>query len=364
MEKVDPDGLLPHETVWVAKQPFLASKGYHLRPRFQPNWVPSWVKDPTLIRGLCEDRIELPFRYGQIDATTTDGQLVYLKQVRTDSEELKIAQMFSSPLIREDPRNHCVPVLDAFPDNEDETLTYIVMPYLHDMNQPDFYWVGDVVDFVDQVLEGLAFMHQHAVAHRDCAEGNIMMEATSLFPNGHHPVHPEFALDLQESSRPYTRFEAPTPVRYFFLDFGLSSHIQPGSSKFVVGVFGQDREVPELSATVPYDAFKLDIFILGNVLRRCIYDRFHRVGFLKPLIREMIRQDPVARPEAEAALAHWKRIRSQMYTPGLILRLRNRREGILRAGVFDVFSLFRLSYLFAKRFAGWSVAWMRFLFCA
>lgn len=59
-EKVDPDGLLPHETVWVAKQPFLASKGYHLRPRFQPNWVPSWVKDPTLIRGLCEDRIELP----------------------------------------------------------------------------------------------------------------------------------------------------------------------------------------------------------------------------------------------------------------------------------------------------------------
>lgn len=78
---------------------------------------------------------------------------MYLKQVRTDSEELKIAQMFSSPLIREDPRNHCVPVLDAFPDNEDETLTYIVMPYLHEMNQPDFYWVGDVVDFVDQVLE-------------------------------------------------------------------------------------------------------------------------------------------------------------------------------------------------------------------
>ena len=29
-----------------------------------------------------------------------------------------------------------------------------------------------------------------------------------------------------------------------------------------------DKEVPELSATIPYDPFKADIFILGNMFRK------------------------------------------------------------------------------------------------
>lgn len=103
--------------------------------------------------GVEENLTVVKLRGAQIDATTADGRLVYLKLVRTNSEELKIAKIFSGPLLRGDPQNHCVPILDTFPDENDENITYIVMPFLHPMDEPEFYWVGDVVDFVDQALE-------------------------------------------------------------------------------------------------------------------------------------------------------------------------------------------------------------------
>lgn len=59
-DDIDLDALAPHETIWPKKQPFLASKGYYLRPRYQPDWVPSWVKDPTLRRDSCPDYNMLP----------------------------------------------------------------------------------------------------------------------------------------------------------------------------------------------------------------------------------------------------------------------------------------------------------------
>ncbi|KAG8727256.1 hypothetical protein FRC11_013603, partial [Ceratobasidium sp. 423] len=32
------------EERWVSFQPYLLSKGYQLRPRYQPDWVPSWKR--------------------------------------------------------------------------------------------------------------------------------------------------------------------------------------------------------------------------------------------------------------------------------------------------------------------------------
>lgn len=61
--------------------------------------------------------------------------------------------MLSSSPLRDDPQNHSVPILDVFPDNEDAGLSYIVMPFLHQIDKPEFRWVGEIVDFVDQILE-------------------------------------------------------------------------------------------------------------------------------------------------------------------------------------------------------------------
>lgn len=89
-----------------------------------------------------------------------------MKRVKTGNEEQNIAAYFSEAPRRDDTRNHCVPVLDSFQDDEDSAISYIVMPFLRPIDDPEFYFVNDVVECVDQLLEGLTFIHEHHIAHR------------------------------------------------------------------------------------------------------------------------------------------------------------------------------------------------------
>ena len=86
-----------------------------------------------------------------VDATRiSDGKLVYIKEVQTGDQESRVALALSAV---DDPANHSIPILDTFTDHADETITYIVMPFLRLSDNPPFETVGEVIDFVDQVLE-------------------------------------------------------------------------------------------------------------------------------------------------------------------------------------------------------------------
>lgn len=49
--------LLDMEIRWRDRQLFLQARGYMLRPRYRPGWVPSWQKDSSLRPEACEDYI-------------------------------------------------------------------------------------------------------------------------------------------------------------------------------------------------------------------------------------------------------------------------------------------------------------------
>ena len=171
--EIDYAKLFSNELRWREKQPYLQTKGYMLRPRLRPGWVPSWTstgEDPM----DCEDGKHLPVRdalpgrwtYGLllsfrfkarvhlVDATRiSDGKLVYIKRVRSGDQESTIASILSSESLRRDPRNHSVPIEDAFVDDEDPSISYIVMTFLRRPTSPPFEYVSEVVDFVDQILE-------------------------------------------------------------------------------------------------------------------------------------------------------------------------------------------------------------------
>ena len=94
------------------------------------------------------------YRDGQIDATrVSDGALVFIKAVKTDGDELSIALFFSEKDRRADPHNHCVPILDAFPDDQDPTYSYMIMPFLRHIDDPRMEFVADVIDYTGQILE-------------------------------------------------------------------------------------------------------------------------------------------------------------------------------------------------------------------
>ena len=98
---------------------------------------------------------------------------------------------------------------------------------------------------------------------RDIASANIMMDALVLYPDGYHPSRLFAAPDGERYATPLSRTDHP--VRYYYIDFDLSVGFEEGQSHNVIGDVGRDNEVPELSNDVPYNAFKVDIFSLGNL---------------------------------------------------------------------------------------------------
>ena len=90
-----------------------------------------------------------------------------------------------------------------------------------------------------------------------------MMDGRPLYPEGHHPVRLNYSTDAIFELTPLSRIDHP--VRYYFIDFGISTRFEAGASSLVVGAKGREKDVPELSNTVPYDAYKVDIFALGSL---------------------------------------------------------------------------------------------------
>ena len=105
---------------------------------------------------------------------------MYIKEVRTGDLESSIASMLSAI---DHSANHSVPILDTFEDSINESISYLVMPFLRLTDNLCFEVVEEVLDFADQILEvrrehvdqaillpthfqGLVSMHSYGVAHR------------------------------------------------------------------------------------------------------------------------------------------------------------------------------------------------------
>ena len=52
--------LTPGEAKWRDRQRYFETQGYMLRPRYHPDWVPSWKKDSKLSSLDAEDSLVLP----------------------------------------------------------------------------------------------------------------------------------------------------------------------------------------------------------------------------------------------------------------------------------------------------------------
>ncbi|THH31946.1 hypothetical protein EUX98_g2224 [Antrodiella citrinella] len=153
------------EQYWRALYDFFASKGYILRPRLRPGWTPSWqanvdVQDKDrankLFRQEYEDALWEPSYYSMedsIDPRDHYGDLFMIKRMETDSQEVNLLLEFSTLEMRANPYNHSVPVLDHFLKPDDPSVTFIVTPYLRPIKDPPFRLAGEIMGYLEQVLE-------------------------------------------------------------------------------------------------------------------------------------------------------------------------------------------------------------------
>ncbi len=98
-----------------------------------------------------------------------------------------------------------------------------------------------------------------------------MMDASVMYPQGFHPIAPSFLPNDVSSLAPVMP-RASVPVTYYYVDFGISTLFTKETNRMVTGWAGLDRDIPELSNDVPYDPFKVDIFILGNLFKQSFLD--------------------------------------------------------------------------------------------
>ncbi|KAL5513542.1 hypothetical protein ACEPAH_3941 [Sanghuangporus vaninii] len=326
------------EKKWTEDYESFLSRGYQLRPRFHPGWIPTW-RGTNLSPVACEDVI-VHYSESVIDSKRLqDGIIVAIKRIPPHTTEAKIACMLSTPERLEEPMNHCVPVYDHFPDiRSPNGGSFIVMPFLRAFNEPPFVYVDEVVDFVRQTLEGLVYIHSQNVAHRDLSDGNIMMDGRVMYgKKGFHPSDQDMtAADVMIVAKPKTRRDAGF-VKYYFTDFGISTLFDdPSKPRSVVGNRAQDLEVPELNNIIPYDPFPVDVFTLGNVFKRHFLDKYSNVDFLSTVCSAMTEQIPRLRPSAVDALTVFQQSASKCRGSALRWRLRQHGEPRLRRIIEDI----------------------------
>ncbi|TDL15498.1 hypothetical protein BD410DRAFT_816966 [Rickenella mellea] len=319
--------LMPAEIFWQDHQKWLESIGYMLRPRYRPGWVPSW-NGPNMLRYGFEDGQVLE-HHQLIDATRlSDGMIMALKRIEANVHpyEIEIANYLCSEPLRTDPRNHCVPVYDVLRVPDVGNVFLLVMPLLRKFDSPKFDTVGECVDFFKQIFEGLQFMHEHSVAHRDCCDNNIMMDPTAMYPKLYHPASTDKSLDFSGRAKHYTRTEQPP--RYFFIDFGLSRRYLSTNSPILKDpICGGDKTVPEFQmSNNPCDPFPTDVYYIGNLIREEFIQRHSGFDFIQSLVEAMVHVDPAKRPTMNKVVARFDSICRTMSTTQLRARVARRNE--------------------------------------
>ncbi|KAJ7447556.1 kinase-like domain-containing protein [Mycena galericulata] len=289
------------EKWWIRNQPYLLSRGYKLRPRYEPDWIPSWTvkEDP---REEYEDAIAPPRISCQaLDAIrTSDGMKVVLKKVPTDGEELRIAAILSTPRLRSDPRNHTIPILEVI-TVPNESWTLLVMPYCRRFDDPPFHCRAEFIEAMRQYLEGLQFMHDQNICHGDIAPQNLMMDESRVVPDGSHFFMPRTHSGFLRLFRWNNRCSVG-PINYYYIDFGLSMHFPDGkATASTVGTLRTFPTIPELSLTVPYDPFKVDIYQLGLTIQKLI-QTYRALRDFRPVATAMLNPNPGERPSPTESL--------------------------------------------------------------
>jgi hypothetical protein len=96
---------------------------------------------------------------------------------------------------------------------------------------------------------------------------NIMLNPTRLYPESFHPVATDLNKNCSGDAKHFTRTQRP--LKYYFIDFGLSRRYDPSDIKpKEIPIWGGDKEVPEFqNSNEPCDPFATDVFYIGNAIK-------------------------------------------------------------------------------------------------
>ncbi|EGN94735.1 hypothetical protein SERLA73DRAFT_125647 [Serpula lacrymans var. lacrymans S7.3] len=291
----------------------------------------------------CED-CRGPVIQHILDATCIiDGTFVTLKLIRKSRHlyKIEIGQLFSTEPLASDPDNHCVPIYDVLhvPDDEDQAV--IVMPLLRPFTDPCFDTCGEVVECFRQLFVGLQFIHKQHVAHCDCMDLNIMMDATCLFFHPFHPQDIDMRRDYKGEAKSLTHTQCPP--KYFYIDFGISCcYDANNTAPLEEPIWGGNKTVPKFqNLDQPRNPFLTDVYYLGNMIRNEFLLTKHRFEFMAPLVGDMVQEDLTKRPTMDEVITRFDEILKQLSSWKLQSRVVDKEDGNI-IGLYSLDPPYRL----------------------
>ncbi|KAI9455513.1 kinase-like domain-containing protein [Russula earlei] len=321
----EPGSIDEVEKWWIERQEALERAGYMLRPRFRPGWEPSWSGTKKFHLNF-EDGIGMRYRLGMDATRISDGKQVMLKRLlyKEGPYELEINKLFSTEPLLSDPRNRCVRLLDVIELPNDPPI--MVHPLLRPFYDPRLQTYGEFVTFFSQTCEGVQFMHENNVAHRDCTSENIMLDPSNMYPESFHPADIERGKDFRGKAKYHSRTRRPT--RYLLIDFGLSRRYDPANGPpLEKPIHGGDKTPPEhKDMNTPCNPFPTDVYYLGNLVRENYIQKCKGFEFMEPLVTDMVQDDPMKRPTMEAVVTRFSEIRGKLSTWKLRSRIARKNE--------------------------------------
>ncbi|KAF5326602.1 hypothetical protein D9611_000733 [Ephemerocybe angulata] len=284
------------EVYWRDHYDWLLESGYQLRPRYKPDWVPTWKANPALDFSQCEDSTVNMIGVICDAIRLKDNSQVILKKVDKERHrnELEVHTFLSET---SDPNNHAIPIIEILNPPDSPSHCLLVTTQNRDWDDLDFD-------------TGFKFLHENLIAHRDIKTDNILMEATALSQEHFHLFRSDTSLDMKKNVMPKTTRTEGHP-RYYIIDFGLSRRYDGTQNPpyEITPVYGTDTTVPEFrNLDEPHNPFPIDVYCLGNMVKIKVLGRTgENLGFqwLLPLLDDMTKEDPEDRPTMEVVMTRF-----------------------------------------------------------
>ncbi|KAF8799944.1 hypothetical protein BYT27DRAFT_6845910 [Phlegmacium glaucopus] len=246
-------------------------------------------------------------------ARTRDGHDVAIRVITINNEghdHLSILRKVATGPITLLSNNHVLPMFTEFHFHD---VAFGIFPKVGWMVSDAYdYWaknsVGDIVDMLMQALEGLAFIHDLKVAHRDAFRDNFLIQ-----------WHPE---SMRSMTIPVSR------PRVYLIDFEVAVEFPPDCppaecvcTGYPLGGSFSEPEMysrppaPEMTTSEPYSPFKTDVWQLG-----ISFADFHaNIPGIDEVLKEMTHADPGARPCAGEALEKLARVVNALPPAALLI---------------------------------------------
>ncbi|OCH86782.1 hypothetical protein OBBRIDRAFT_806536 [Obba rivulosa] len=306
---------------WESLREFFGNSGYALYyGRNQGLFCDPPDSSPPSVDsfGLFGDRVDFPKHQLKMepyplamaawDSANRDVVIKVVSKGDEGAKELEILQYLNSEPLRSYAGNTTVPILDFLHFDD---WRFAVMPRCDPSDSLPFRDAGECLEFSDQILSALAFLHNHRIAHLDISNENILLNHRGQIPDT-TDFCPESPYGFVAIWPPHP-WRSTFPVQYLLIDFGYSVRFPPdaplSACTAVPNSGGREHRPAEALESNPCNPFAVDVYQTARLFYGWFADVVHSTpGFLE-LLQDMSSFNPARRPSAAESLARFRAFR-------------------------------------------------------